>query len=234
MRLPERLKKIADFIPLGSTVADIGTDHALLPVYLIKQGISKSVIAGDLNRGPLEAAKRNVTEAGLQEQIILRQGNGLDIISPGEADTVVIAGMGGFTIRQILEEKGRDVFGFKRFILQPMNDSHALRKWLVRNGLYMAKEDIVEEDSRLYEIICAVPGDEETVDTKVAAIGPRLFEQRHPLLIKLVQKEIDVKYRIIMDIKNSKSLKTALREKELQEEIRGLEWIIECLSNVKQ
>ncbi len=235
MRLPLRLLTIAKFIPAGSVVADIGTDHAMLPVYLINEGISEKVIAGDLNKGPLEMAERNVLEAGLADRITLRQGDGLQIISPGEADTAVIAGMGGATIREIIENAGIAVSGLKRLVLQPMNDSRQLRKWLVKNGWSIDDEDIVEEDGRLYEVICAVPGTGITGDMDLAAVGPRLFEKRHPLLIKLIQNELENYYRIISDMEKSASPKTATRRREIMKEIGILEGIERCLhSNARQ
>ena len=229
MRLPQRLMTIVKFIPAGSVVADIGTDHAILPVYLIKQGISEKVIAGDLNKGPLEMAEKNVLEAGLLDKIILRQGNGLEIIDAGEVDTVVIAGMGGSTIREIIENAGNAAYSLKRLVLQPMNDSRRLRKWLVKSGWGIEDEDIVEEDGRLYEVICTVPGVEKTADLDIASVGPRLFENRHPLLIKVIRNELENYNRVVLDMEKSASPKTALKRREVRQEIEILERIEKCL-----
>jgi len=235
LRLPLRLMTIAKFIPTGSVVADIGTDHAILPVYLIKQGISEKVIAGDLKKGPLEMAEKNVLEAGLLDKIMLRLGNGLEIIDAGEVDTVVIAGMGGSTIREIIENAGGAALSLKRLVLQPMNDSRRLRKWLVKSGWGIEDEDVVEEDLRLYEVICAVPGIEKTADMDIAAVGPRLFEKKHPLLIKVIRNELENYNRIFLDMGKSASPKTALKRREVRKEIEILERIEKCLlSNARQ
>ncbi|WP_418790639.1 tRNA (adenine(22)-N(1))-methyltransferase [Phosphitispora sp. TUW77] len=229
MRLTKRLMTIAKFISTGSVVADIGTDHAMLPVYLIKNGISEKVIAGDLNKGPLEMAKKNVIEAGFLDRIFLRQGNGLEIISSGEVDTAVISGMGGSTIREIIQNAGSAANSLKKMVLQPMNDSRRLRKWLVENGWAIDDEEIVEEDSRLYEIVCVVRGVEKTMDIDIVSVGPRLFEKKHPLLLKLIRNELENFNRIVSDMEKSALSKTILKRSEVQREIDVLERIEKCL-----
>ena len=104
MKLPERLLRIASFVPQSSLVADIGTDHALLPVYLARQGICSKVIATDLHPGPLEAARSTVALFNLWKQVELRQGDGLEVIRPGEVNVIIIAGMGGVKIERNPEQ----------------------------------------------------------------------------------------------------------------------------------
>jgi len=234
LRLPDRLISIINFIPPASNVADVGTDHALLPVYLVKQGIAARVIAGDLNDGPLEAARRNVYEAGLAGEISIRQGYGLDIIEPGEADIAVIAGMGGSTIREIIRDSGSKAATLKQLVLQPMADAGPLREWLVENGWRIAAEELVREDNRIYEIISAVPGREETTDRMLIAIGPRLFEQRNPLLVELLNREIQKQKDIMSAMTQSKSKHTYEKMNRISEETKKLERIVECLSSARQ
>lgn len=248
MRLPSRLKSIVQFIPPGTIVADVGTDHAMLPVYLVREGIAKRVVAGDLHCGPLKAARKNVTEAGLAGRIILRQGYGLEIVKPGErtgradpvgsdeppaVDVAVIAGMGGTTIRSIIETAGDDAFRLKQLVLQPMADSGHLREWLVDHGWRIAAEDIVKEDGILYQVISAVPGVEETVDRTLVSVGPRLFEKMHPLLIEVLIGEIQKHKQAASDMAKSASDTSALKRKELLERIDKLEWVVECLLNAR-
>jgi len=233
LKLPERLRSITGFITTGSTVVDIGTDHALLPVYLVKSGIAPKVIAGDLNAGPLEAAQKNVTEAGLADKINLRRGDGFNIIRPGEADMAVIAGMGGLTIRHIIEKGGDMVGKLKALILQPMGDSGPLREWLVDNGWRIADEDLIKEDGRIYEVIAAAPGREETADRTLISIGPRLFDKKHPLLIELITEEINKNRKIITDMKLSSTDETFLKRQNLLDRTGRLEWVINCLSNAR-
>lgn len=233
LKLPARLTSIVQFIPPGSTVADIGTDHALLPVYLVEKGIASAVVAGDLNPGPLESARRNVAAAGLTGHIIIRQGNGLDITKPGEAETAVIAGMGGAAIRRILQDMTNKGYQPKRLILQPMGEAGILREWLADHGWYIAGEDLVREEGRIYEIISAAPGFEETPDRVILSIGPRLFEQRHPLLAELLAGEIERNKRAVTETKKSTAQSAGLKREQLLDRTADLERVVECLLNAK-
>lgn len=232
-QLPERLQAIARFIPRGKRVADIGTDHALLPIFLVKEGISPEVIASDLNKGPLEAARKNVVTEGLWEHIILRLGNGLTTIKSGEADVAVIAGMGGGTIRSILELCGSQV-PVNQLVLQPMGDSGILRKWLAGNGWKFENEDIIEEDNRIYEIISVIPGVEDTTDADIISLGPRLVEKQHPLLQKIIDWEIEKNRKIMLELENSNNRDSAVKCNNLSKRNQRLEWISKCLLNAKQ
>jgi len=209
-------------------VADIGTDHALLPVYLIREGIASRVIAGDLNEGPLEAACNNIREAGLADRIGVRRGDGLDITWPGEVDTAVIAGMGGGTIRDILKLAGETAARLKRIVLQPMGDSGDLREWLAANGWRIEDEDLVREDGHIYEIILAVPGRETETDRTLVSIGPRLFEKKHPLLAEMIKAKIRKNRKIIAAMQLSRSPETGIKQQRLMERTRKLERIADA------
>lgn len=152
VKLNERLHVVTSFVKKGSVVADIGTDHALLPIYLLQQGISNSVIACDVKKGPLNRAKKAVEETGLTNQISCRLGDGLEPLKEDEVDTIVIAGMGGETIVNILSScqwtKNKNL----RFIFQPMTHSEVLRSYLYQNGFCIEKEKVIREDSHLYTI----------------------------------------------------------------------------------
>lgn len=182
MALAKRLAALAAHVPAGCTVADIGTDHAYLPVYLVEAGISQKVIATDINPGPLAAAARTVGERRLQDRIVLRRGDGLQPLVPGEAEVLVLAGMGGNTIREILAAAPAVLQYARRLVLQPMADAGDLRVWLAGNGWRIDGEQLVREDSRLYQIIAAAPGRESCADRFCLELGPRLIEGRDPLL----------------------------------------------------
>ncbi len=167
-------------------------------------------------------------------QIQLRQGNGLAVIMPGEAEIAVIAGMGGATIRQIIQDSGDNAYKLKRLVLQPMSGAGQLRSWLTANGWEIEDEDLVREDSRIYEVISAVPGREKVTDQRIIAIGPRLFEKKHPLLKDRLALEIRKYRKTLFAVRLSTSVNTAAKRKELQEKIRNLEWVLECLSSAKQ
>lgn len=206
MKIPERIIRIAGFIPKGTIVADIGTDHALLPVYLIQNGICPKVIASDLYPGPLETAKANVLLFGLNAFIEIRQGDGLQPLEPGEADVIVVAGMGGVKIKDILAASPDVLKSARRLVLQPQSAAGSLRRWLLENNWSLMDEDLVLENGLFYVIIVAEPrpldsscaGEE---DDLLLEIGPRLVEKRHPLLVPFLQEKI----------KNMESVLKALR-----------------------
>lgn len=182
MELPKRLAALAAFIPHGSIAADIGTDHAYLPVFLVEQGICRLVIATDLREGPYRSAEHKIKEHALEERICLRMGDGLKPLKQGEVEVVVLAGMGGNTIREILSKSPETLAGIKRLVLQPMTDAGDLRTWLAANGWKFADEELVEDEGRLYVIIAAEQGLEVTHDPVYMELGPRLLEKKSPLL----------------------------------------------------
>ncbi|RXZ77147.1 tRNA (adenine-N(1))-methyltransferase [Paenibacillaceae bacterium] len=159
VKLSKRLQCVAEFVTEGARVADIGSDHALLPVYLRQTGRCRSAVAGELNPGPYTAALKQVQAAGLQATVAVRRGNGLDVIEAAdETDTVIIAGMGGVLISEILEAgrvKGKLANVYK-LILQPNVGEFAVRRWLVAHNWLLKAETILEEDGKIYEIIQAV------------------------------------------------------------------------------
>ncbi|MBR4868463.1 MAG: SAM-dependent methyltransferase [Clostridia bacterium] len=155
-KLDNRLQLVADMIDQNSVVADIGTDHAYLPVYLVEAGIIPSAIAADLRPGPLEHAKTTVEAARLQEKILLRLSDGLDGFQPYEADCVVMAGMGGILITQLIKraEWLRDTT--KTLVLQPMTDASLLRTFLAENGFAIVNERATSDKKYCYTVIKAV------------------------------------------------------------------------------
>lgn len=154
--LDKRLSMVASMVRRGSRVADIGTDHAYLPVYLVQNGVCPGGIAADIGVGPLEAARNTVTEAGLLDKISLRLGDGLSPVSPDEVDDVVIAGMGGETIVEILTAADWAKDARLQLVLQPMTRAEELRRWLLTNGFTVTQERLVRDGHRLYPVLTAV------------------------------------------------------------------------------
>lgn len=154
--ISRRLEAIASQIPPGSRLADIGSDHALLPVYAIQRGLADRAVAGELNLGPFQAALKQVGEAGLTGCIEVRRGNGLAVLQQGEADVIVIAGMGGSLIADILEEGLAKLEGVQKLILQPNVGEDRVRRFLLAHDWFLEKETILEEDGKIYEILAAV------------------------------------------------------------------------------
>lgn len=155
MHMDERLQHIAALVRRGSRVADIGTDHAYLPVFLVQNGICPSAIAGDIGQGPAANARKTVERAGLQRQIEVRIGNGLSVLTAEEADDIVIAGMGGETVAAILEQTPWVRDPRLRLILQPMTHPEQARAFLLQNGFSLLREETVLSAGRRYLITVA-------------------------------------------------------------------------------
>jgi len=153
--ISKRLLAIAAMIRRGSTVADIGTDHGLLPIYLIERGISPKAFATDIGVSPAAVAEKNVSTAGLSAQIEVRVGDGLAPVSPDDADDIVIAGMGGETIAAILNAAPWVKNARYRLILQPMTHAEAVHGWLYANGFTIEEEHFLEDAGRQYILLCA-------------------------------------------------------------------------------
>ena len=226
MKLTPRLQAIAELIPPGSLIADIGTDHAYLPIYLLLEQISQRAIAVDINQAPLEQARQTVAAFNCHQKIALRLGNGLDALREDDGvDTIVIAGLGGRTIAGILKGGQDKLKQFKRIILQPMNESGYLRLFLAQNGLAIVQEELVLEGKRLYEIIMARPGQEVEQDPFRLALGPRLLEKQPPLLPLLLKEKIR-KLQLV-----HQSLRRAKKE-DVSEKLRTVQQQLNCLQEV--
>lgn len=153
MKLSQRLRAIADRIEQGSRVADIGTDHAYLPIALFESGRCRRIIACDVRRKPLENARKNCAEYGANG-VELRLGDGLSALAPGEADTIVVAGMGGDVIVSILDGCRWIRDPGIRLILQPMTSAEVLRCYLAEKGYQVDSETAVADEGRIYPILC--------------------------------------------------------------------------------
>lgn len=202
--ISKRLHTIADFIPNGAKVADIGSDHAYLPTYLVQSGKSHVVIAGEVNEGPYQSALKQIRETGLQEFVTVRKGNGLEVLQLGEVDTIVIAGMGGSLIVQILTDGLEKLSEVKKLVLQPNVGEELVRKFAIENGWELIDEAIIEEDQRIYEILSFKRGDalKPYRDQNIALeallkFGPFLLQKQGDILNKKWQRELQ-KIEIVM------------------------------------
>ncbi len=154
-KLDKRLSCVAALVRPGSRLADIGTDHAYLPVWLVGQGICPAAIASDIGVGPLDSARRTVAAAGMEAAIVCRLGDGLCTVAPGEVEDIAIAGMGGETIAAILEAAPWVKDNALRLILQPMTRAEDLRRWLLHNGFTILTERLVQDKHHLYPVMAA-------------------------------------------------------------------------------
>jgi tRNA (adenine22-N1)-methyltransferase len=217
------LARIASFVPDGVKMADIGSDHAYLPIYLVQRGQAVHAVAGELNEGPFLGAERNVRSFGLQDRISVRRGNGLAVIEPGEVDAITVSGMGGGTIREILSAGEAKLKGVSRLVLSPQGDGDSLRAWLIGHGWKIVEEDMIAEDGKIYEIIVAERG-EMTIDDPIKLeFGPLLLEQKHPLILKRIEHELGKIELALKGLENAKGESGQIRREALQKRREQLE-----------
>lgn len=153
IHLDNRLRLCADFVRRGKRLADVGTDHAYLPVWLCRSGICPSAIAADINPAPLESGRQTILAVGLGDRIETRLSDGLREIGRDEAEDIVIAGMGGDLIAKIIGDWRYSRDGGKHFILQPMTRSERLIQWLCENGFTIDKQDCCAAGGKCYTVL---------------------------------------------------------------------------------
>ena len=204
MILKGRLKLIADKVPKCGVFADIGTDHAYLPIYLIKNNICTHAIASDVKPGPIRVANRNIMSHRLESKVETRMGSGLDTLKLGEADTIVIAGMGGTLLAQLLDEGKDKAQRAKNLVLQPMNDLDIVRKWLYNNGFKIYDEQMVDEGEKIYTVICAAfeKANHEAREEFYYHVGEWLIEKKDPLLNKYCKMKIRQLERVLKQLES--------------------------------
>ena len=156
MKLDDRLLAVASCVPEGAYLADVGTDHAYLPVYLAEQGRLSGAVASDIHKAPLESANKNIREAGFSALIHTVLTDGLQGLAPYPITDIAIAGMGGQMIKGILDKADFIKERRARLILQPMQHIPELRKYLYENGFSITKELQATAEGKFYQIICAV------------------------------------------------------------------------------
>ena len=187
----------------GNIIADIGCDHAYVPIRLIQDERACRVIASDLNAGPLNIAKQNIEKYELSEKIETRLGGGLSVLSPGEADTIIIAGMGGEIIEKILRADD-EIAKKSRLILQPMNSQYELRKFLISNGYKIITEDMALEGFKVYNILEVESGFQEKFENEFEyQLPPYLYGHRY--FKNLYDKKKREFEKIVYGLENTKN-----------------------------
>ena len=189
--LSKRLLQLVHCIPPDSRVADIGTDHGTIPIFLVHNQVAKHVIAGDIGERPLAGARKNIeTKLGLKHGIDLRCGNGLTVLEKGEVDAVIIAGMGGQRIQAILSHNLVHSRSFGRFILQPNKGWIELRQFLWANGFAIEDEHMLMENNQIFLTVVAVV-DLQNGDYLDAVGGPILRHSNSSALLHWLHKRAD-------------------------------------------
>ena len=229
-KLSLRLQRVAVHIPKGSILADIGSDHAYLPCYAVKNNLCTKAIAGEVVEGPYQSAVKQVKETGLQKRIDVRKGDGLDVLEEGEATSVTIAGMGGTLISSILERGKNKLSKVERLILQPNVGSQNVRIWLMENGWELKDEEIIEEDGKIYEILIAEAGNSlkpyEEDREKNMQFGPFLIKQHSPIFIKKWTQEKQHIAKIIEQMNASGNIHLEEKRKDLLAQISVIDEVL--------
>lgn len=226
-----RLQKAAEFVPQDARLADIGSDHAYLPVALMLQDKISYGIAGEVVVGPYESAKRQVARNGLESKIDVRLADGLEAVDlSDQVSAITICGMGGVLIRDILQrgKENNRLSGKERLILQPNVGERQLRQWLVAEGYTITDESIIEENNKIYEIIVA----EKFLDTpeysdRELFFGPALLVEKSPVFIEKWQHKL-IKTENILNSLRQSDQDVSEKIREVEQEI---EWIKEVLAD---
>ena len=227
IELSKRMQSVADMIQPCDAVGDIGCDHAFVSIYLVEQRRAKRVIASDVRRGPIAIAKRNIEAMNLSDQIEIRMGDGLDTIVPGEVNAVVLAGMGGMLMIDILERGEEVVTRCDQLVLQPQSDIEKVRRYLVEKGYHLADEQMLIDAGKYYNLLDVrvhemVQKDEydcsKLADDWCYMYGGRLLRKKDPVLRSWLVKRRDTTAGLINSLSGKNTENAAKRLKTVKAE----------------
>lgn len=252
MKLSQRLQYIMEQIPVGSRLADIGSDHGLLPVAAVRSGRVPQAVAGEVNDGPLRAAQKQVAETGLTDRITVRKGDGLAVIKAHEVDVITIAGMGGALIASILDQGKDKLASVKQLVLQPNVGEDILRRWLIEHQWILTGEHIMEEDGKIYEILTAVPASKISLKQDelyrpwelpgsslvltrdwLLQLGPLLVKKPNEVFFRKWQLEIRKLQDVLAQVSRSEQESAQYKQEQLRKQIEQLEEVLACLPKDK-
>lgn len=246
MELSKRLQTVANAVTPGSRVADVGTDHGYVPIYLVERGLCPGAIAMDVNEGPLARAEEHIRAEGLSDRIQTRKSDGLAALAPEETDAVVIAGMGGALMCRILQNATAFLEAGRELILQPQSEWFKVRRLLSASGYRITKEWFLEEEGKYYVVIKAGPAPETDRESRAGDAGSDaadgaagdagdcftddftcrygafLLDRRDPVLIAYLKKEAQKKRQILHHLSETDD-KQQQRRRQLAKELRDIE-----------
>ncbi len=225
MVLSERLQTVAGLVTRGNRLADIGTDHAFVPIYLVENGHIPSAIAMDVNQGPIERAKEHIHEHGLEDRISTRLSDGLSEYRSGEADTILIAGMGGALTERILERGKEALEGVSELVLQPQSEIARTRRWLEKNGWEITCEKMVLEDGKYYQMMRAGRGG-MTLSEDEAEYGPCLMRQADAVWISFLRWQLGILEQNLTLLSQAQGERGKSRRDEVCSEIERVRTLI--------
>ena len=219
MKINERLKRVASYVDDNSYIIDVGCDHALLDIYLVKTKKNVKTIASDISDGPLEYAYKNIEKENLLNKIKITKRNGIDNLEK-EVDTIVISGMGTSNVLDIIFRNKDNLKNIKKIIISSNNDWYNLRKTFTENNYYIKEEDIILENNKFYPIIIFEKGTKKYKKYELK-YGPILLKSNNEIFKKYIEKEITK----LSNIKNNLTNKYLIKKIKLEKEIRFLKRI---------
>lgn len=225
MELSKRLQFIADHIDRCKTIIDVGTDHGYIPIYSVKNNLCEKAIASDINKDPVKKAEMNAALEGVKSSVEVRLGGGLEVINIGEAEAVVIAGMGGNLIRDILEKDIEKTASFKYLILQPAQNPEVLREYLYNNGYEIMEEDLCLDEGIYYELFKVKKSNKAekvSLDPIYYEISPRLLKDKNKLMFSYLESK-EEKYSKILGFINDTSESALKRKEDIENKLKEIE-----------
>lgn len=233
MQLSRRLQTVADMVIPGNRVADIGCDHAYIAIYLIKNKISPFVVAMDINQGPLDRARENIEKYMVADKISIRKSDGLQMLNAGEVDTILMAGMGGRLMSQILASQMNVVSAAKELVLQPQSEIYELRKTLNEWGFVIVNENMLKEDGKYYFVMkikidsSSINKDEYQLSKpEYIHFGRLLLEERNPVLLEYLKSEKRLYKKIYSELIDKPTKQSIERQTEVIELIQLIDQAI--------
>ena len=227
MNLSSRLQAVINMLDLSGPVADIGTDHAYLPIYLARQTDCSQIIASEYTEAPYQVAVEQIKKAKAEDKVELRKGFGLSVLNKKEVEEIIIAGMGGFTIQEIIAGQLSIAQAADKLVLQPMSGLSELRSWLVDNGFTIIDEQLAKEEDKLYQVWWVRAGEMELDDPFLLAVGPKLIEKKDPLLLEFLTQLEDEWQQIVKQLKLHRPESSRLSQ--LQQKLNRLREVKRCL-----
>ena len=220
LQLSKRLKAVSDMVTSGCRLADVGTDHGYIPLWLTEQKRISGAIAMDINQGPLLRAEENIRLYGYEDKIETRLSDGVSALKPGETDSVVIAGMGGGLVMKILKEGAEVLKSVSELILQPQSDIEKVRRFLQQENYCINLENMILEDGKFYPVMRAVHGAMEELRDIDYRYGPCLLKEKNQCLKFYLDKEEETYQTIIRKLLNNKTETAAKRMSDITKELK--------------
>ena len=235
VQLSKRLSAVAQLVTITGILADVGTDHGYIPVYLTGKEQIKKAIAMDVNQGPLERAQEHIRQYGLENRIETRLSDGLQALKPKEVEGIVIAGMGGNLMKRILMQGEQVAHTAKELILQPQSEVMEFRKLLWESGYTIVAEDMVLEDGKYYPMMRVVyeNAQKEIPDVLALKYGEKLLEQKHPVLKQYLLWQKMQKEKILGNLQKNAKKDVSSRKEEIEEELSYIAHALEKIDGAK-